>query len=249
MRRLWNWIKNLWRNIMSEKVKNPGGSIYDVYLEGEDRIKQGRMPELGDVVEYDDGRKFIFCSTTQNVAAGRLVGSQEPTDAALTASALAGSQVLEFQAVATTVNMFADGFIVLDEGNPKTTYKIQSNTASTGGGNLVRVTLYKGLVAPVLDGQVITLVPNRVSRVVINTATTDAVGSALVTVAPATVAYFWAQYQGVGATSSTGLAVGDAAMATAAGALLTATEGKFVVAKCLYAGSEVDTVYWSIPSW
>lgn len=192
---------------MIELVKNPGKSLYKVYVTGEQDEKFGRMPEPGSTKLFSDGREFKFVSSAVNVAAGQVVSA--PAAAAELAgkftAGLVGDTEVVIEKASVTANQYADGYLVVTESSgQQTTYAIKSNTASDSSDEIT-VTLYECLNAAVAAADDCVLVPSQYKNVVIGTAASDGVGVAVSTSTAATsgkVNYFWVQTKGIGSVKT-----------------------------------------------
>jgi hypothetical protein len=231
-----------------EQNKTISGSVYDTYTPASQEYKENRMPRVGQTVEFEDGRKFVFASTLVDVGAGQLVGAAGYTTAVVSATpAAAGQRQIILTKAGAVANEYAGGMLTVDEIGG-TTYKIKSNSAS-GTANAVTVTVYDPLVTALGAGDAILLVPSRSVNVVIGTADNDTVGAALVTTTAATdatTAYQWFQYEGLGVSITT-IASGTAVMAVAGGAILAQTAANPIVGKAVADDdNNLSVVYWTI---
>lgn len=211
-----------------EQNSTISGSVYDNYTTNSQEYKENRMPRVGQKVEYEDGRKYVFCRTETTVERGMVVGLQTDTETSLpvdtgavNGAVAAGSKTIVIDGLesAVTANELAKGYITI-AGDPDATnglgytYRIKSNTAADIAAD-VTLTLYDTLEQGVADDAVVEVVgsrPQNVSPTLVGThdpigvAVTHNVGTADVP------AFFWAQYKGVGAVQgdTAGVAVGAA---------------------------------------
>lgn len=211
------------------------GSVYDAAVFATDtKMLSGRAPKLGQQVSFGDGRKFVFCMTTEVLAAGNLVGTATalatPIDDKCTAAAigatevtisLSGIQLYGATAGVVAKDALAGGYLVInDSTGAGYQYRIKSNTASTAGTASTTVTLYDGLVVAISATTDIFLIGPRY-MVSAGTATLPPVGVAMVATtgaAAATPAYFWVQTAGIAAvtcTTGTSIAIGKTVAADA----------------------------------
>ena len=230
-----------------EQIKTISGSIYDVYTSADQRFKENRMPRVGQRCEFEDGSKYVFCSTDVDVTAGQVVAA--PTDGveitAITAATDKGTYKVSFVLASVDANQFRNGYLVVTLGTGVGyRYRIKSNTASATVdtvANTVIVTLYDPLQTALAATDNIVVKASRTSKVLVGTAALDNIG---VAVAPAPAAtnsttyYFWAQTSGVaygpsnGVASNLNLVVGAAGILEAADAVSEA-----VVASSLEGGA------------
>lgn len=205
------------RNIIS-------GSFYDKYASGDLKANDGRMPRVGQRVEFEDGRCFVFCSTAADLSAGDVVATAACTELTTAVAAAAGATTLTTAATTVAANAWAGGFmtIILGAGAGKT-YKIKSNTAASAAASTV--VLYDPLQDAIAATDDITFTPNLHAGVVQGTAALHPIGVACATTTAATdsdTQYFWAQTRGVAFGKGVADADGDntALMAGASGALV-----------------------------
>lgn len=215
------------------------GSIYDgPEYSGSNKWNQGRVGEVGNSVTFDDGRKFVFCSTAVDLTAGQLVAT--PTALAtiisnLCAAASIGSYrvVMDlhgtalFGGAAGTVaeNCLAGGYITMsDDLGEGYTYRIKSNTAGTSAAaSRVTITLFDPLKIAIDATTDVFLVSPRYTNVVVATATLPPVGVAVIASTAATNArteYIWVQVAGVAGVkieTGTNVAIGKTLAADANG--------------------------------
>jgi hypothetical protein len=233
---------------MGQKNKSASGSVYDTYTTESNEYRQNRMPELGQVVDFEDGRKFVFASTLVDVAAGELVGSQGYEAGVTLSAANAREETMVINKVGAVTNAFADGMVIIDEVGG-TAYKIKSSTA-TGAANAVILTLYEGLITPLEVSDSVLLLPPRNVNVVISTADNDTVGSAIVATTAATdgtTVFQWFQYEGIGVSVTSGILPGVAVMAADDGAILAQTAGNPIVGRIVAEDdNNLTSVYWTI---
>ena len=233
-----------------EQNKTISGSVYDTYTPASQEYKENRMPRVGQTVEFEDGRKFVFASTLVDVAVGQLVGAGGYATAVVSATipAAAGQREVIITKAGATANQYAGGMLTVDQIGG-TTYKIKSNSAA-GAADAVTVILYDPLVTALAVGNALLLVPSRSVNVVIGTATNDTVGSALVSTTAATdatTAYQWFQYEGIGVSITPSIGAGTAVMAAAAGAIITQVAGNPIVGKVVAEDDNaLSAVYWTI---
>lgn len=220
---------------MSQEQRSTiSGSVWDIYTNLSQEFKENRMPRVGQVLCFEDGRRFTFCSSVAAFAAGKLVGQIEDSDGdgVVASEALSGQRIVNVTVSGVLANQFQGGYITL-EGHG--TYKIKSNSATVTGD--VVVTLYDPLYATVAAAQEAELTPLRNNLVIAGAADQDNVGFTN-QVIPAisgnvTHNYFWAQTAGMG-YAATAITPGLSVMPAAAGAIAASdgtlqTVGKSVV--------------------
>lgn len=207
------------------------GSIYKVYDTSSQEYRENRMPRLGQTVDFEDGRKFMFVSTAVDLAAGQVVGSPLSVNGAASAASAIGANTVSVTIGSVTANQYTGGYLVDVAG---IYYRIKSNTATTGG--VAVFTLFDRLEDAIASSDVIKVKTYRPQLVVVGTATNDSVGVVLRPSTAATtglVNYLWAQTKGPGAVKITtgATAINNVPlMADAAGALVIHTGAKKVFA-------------------
>jgi len=211
------------------------GSVYatERYSSSED-YKTSRMPTIGQTVEFDDGRKFVFVSSKIALLAGNVVAVSTALATPIDNLIAATEPIGETEIVMTTAGVtffggtvgvnaadrFAEGYLVTnDDAGEGYCYRIKGNTASTAL-TTTTFTLYDGLkVALTVASDVFILGP-RYRMVAQGTATLPPVGIAVVPCTGTSEYYFWAQTKGIcGVTSTTGTnqAIGTLMVAAASG--------------------------------
>lgn len=218
---------------MNTLTKTISGSVYDSYTPTSQDFKEGRMPTVGDRACYEDGRKFVFCSSAVDVAAGSVVACAS-VNAELTAVSAAvptGTYDVSFVLASVAANDYRDGYLTVTLGDGVgVTYRIASNTASATIAtvdNTVVVTLVDPIHTALAATDNILIKKDRHTLVVAGTADLDSVGVAAVTTTAATgstTAYFWVQYEGVGFVLGT-VADEGVACSPAASAAVAASDG------------------------
>ena len=221
----------------NRSINMVNGSIYDgPEYSTTTRFLGSRVPAVGTKVEFDDGRKYVMCSTAVNVLAGQLVST--PTVLAtiitnkLTAASIgATSIVLDTRTFAMfggaagviAANALAGGYITFaDDLAEGYQYRIKSNTAGTASSSIT-LTLFDGLKTAIDATTDVFLVSPRYENVVLSTATLPVVGVATITTTAATNArteYFWVQTAGIAntyITTGTNIAIGLTVAADTAG--------------------------------
>jgi hypothetical protein len=207
------------------------GSIYKVYDTTSQEYIENRMPRLGQTVEFEDGRKFVFVSTAVNLTAGQVVASALSVNGTASANSAIGALTVSLTLAATTLDQYAGGYLTDVAG---TYYRIKSNTATTSG--VVVFTLFDRLQDAIATNDVIKVATYRPALVVVGTATNDSLGVVLRPSTAATTGYtnfLWAQTRGPGAVKITtgATAINNVPlMADAAGALVIHTGAKKVFA-------------------
>ena len=183
-----------------EQIGTISGSVYDVYTEDQQRYKEGRVPRVGQTVEFEDGRKFVFCHSNSALSARDVVSCDVPTLCDVVGEAAkAGMYKVEIKRTGATANQYANGYLVTKAHS----YKIKSNTATDTSGNIV-VTLYdklkEDLSESVSDSTILKSFRN--SNVVRSDGTGDSVGVSLADVDAGVDTYFWVQYKGIGVANA-----------------------------------------------
>ena len=211
-----------------EQNKTISGQVADSYTELSQEYRQNTMPRVGQTVEFEDGRKFVFGSSALAMPLGTVVQAPAHIATAVSTAHVAGVRQVKVIEASIDANAWAGGQITF--GNLGT-YKIKSNTKSATVAtvaNTVIVTLYDTLGVALTDTLVSDVAPYRPSGLLVGTATGDNVGVALVAtdvtaIAGATNTYQWFQYAGPGHVLGAGT-VGDALM-VAAGVVAIQTAG------------------------
>lgn len=195
------------------------GGIFDIYTPDSQEYKENRMPRVGQVVCFEDGRRFVFCSTVVDLAQNTLVGKPGPTATTVGASspAVVGDRVVKIDGTDVAANAWRGGHLAID-GKPGP-YKIKGNKAVVGAG-LVEVTLYEPLQVALAGGEAAIVIQLVVGDVIVNTASTHTVGVTSQAIPAATAGkphFFWVQTAGPAQVTSAGsIAVGLGVMATTA---------------------------------
>lgn len=231
---------------MNTLTKTINGSVYDTLTPESQDYKQGRMNAVGDRAEFEDGRKFVFCSSVVNVAAGTAVGcAAVGVEITSVSSAVSiGSYQISFVLASVAANDLRGGYLTVTLGTGLgVTYRIASNAASATiatVANTVVVTLADPVQVAIAAADNILIKKARHTNVIVGTATLDPIGVAVSTTTAATsstTAFFWVQYAGVGFVKGTAADAGVACMPAAAGAVATATAGKAIVCNGIEAGA------------
>lgn len=234
---------------MNKQLSIASGSFYDAEVLATDvKYLQGRMPYLGQTIEMDDGRKFVYVSSVTALTIGQLAGTDSAALAAVlenacTAAAIGATQIT----VATTgATMFGgaagvlaadamkDGFIGFGQHTAAgAMYKVKSNTAGTATAS-VTFTLYDPLHTAIDTTTDIFLVAPMHRKVIVNTASTNPTGVCLRTITGTSEYFFWVQTWGPAMVVGTGT-VGLPVEAQAAGAVKVQTENDEInlVGTCL----------------
>jgi hypothetical protein len=238
-----------------EQMGTISGCIYDVYDEDSQDYRTGRMPRVGQKVEFEDGRKYVFCSTAVDVTAGQAVGAAAVLEeTAVSVAAGVGDVEVRIVEASVAANFYKEGSLTVVLGTGVGyTYKIKGNTASAtvdAVANTVILTLYNPLQAALATTDDVTLKRLRAENVIVNTASTDPVGIAAAPAPAATASktkYFWVQTRGVAFALGIAGAGGAALMSTAAGALIAQTAGNAIVATGVEAGASNSVVVACFP--
>ncbi len=200
---------------MGNKVINTTSVKLGIYEESNDSQLAGM---LGDVKEFEDGRKFRLCKAGETLAAGYIVQSPVVLSASeslnVAAAAAIGDKEVVVDAVTNAeyaVHALKDGYLVGEAiaGDIGTFYKIKDNTAMANGSEAT-ITLYDGLTnAFVADSTQVTICANPYLDVVIDANTAPIVGVPLIAVTDEY--YFWALCKGYGPgiDSGSGITEGD----------------------------------------
>jgi len=188
----------------------PCGSVFDA-------ASTTQKAELGRIVDFKDGRKFMYVKSAATIGAGGVVS--QPAASAVTANALAvaaiGAKELTLTIASVTLNQYQDGTIhITDDTGQGYTHKIKSNTATSGG--TITIELYEGLIVAVDATSDVVLVPNLCNGVRAGIAAALPLGVSVV--ATTSGSYSWIQIAGistVGVKTATSIAAGKIVMAGA----------------------------------
>jgi hypothetical protein len=127
------------------------GNVYEVYTPTHQDYLEGRMPRIGQRCIFEDGRKFIFCSTKVSLTVGQVLSAPVEIASAVAAAWPKGVRTINLTEAGIVANAWAGGYLTLD----KVTYKIKGNTATGGPAvGLVAVTLYDTLQNATTDTKV-----------------------------------------------------------------------------------------------
>lgn len=226
--------------MQAHKVTQNSGSIYKKYDTTSQEYLQKRMPEIGELCVFSDGRKFRFVSTAVDVAAGQLVqaAAQSAELAGKFTAAAVGATAVTITLTGISANDYAGGTLVVTESSGmETSYHIKSNTASDASDNII-LTLESPLAGAVAAADDAILIKPKYEKVLLGTATGVIVGVALVASTAATDGYtnfLWVQVAGVGAVNvktATSLTVGVCGMGGADGGIVVADGTKQAVCVC-----------------
>lgn len=221
--------------------KNQGGSdVYAAAVAATDvSFEGGRVPSVGDVRAFNDGREFVFCSSEVDIEPGEIAAMAScqvtPIDNSCTAAAIGATEVtIDTTGVAMfggsagviAADRLAGGYLMIqDDAGEGNHYRIKSNTAGTASASIT-LTLYDRLKVALTTASDVVLVGPRYRKVVLGTATLQPVGVAMTQVTAATDGeeqFFWAQTKGPGVVyvkTGTSLAVGKTAAAGADGGIV-----------------------------
>lgn len=222
--------------------KQISGSVYDaVVLNTASKYLEGRIPAVGAIMEFDDGRKFRYCSTASVFVASEMVAMatcQATEIGNLCTAADIGATQITINT--TSVAMFGGSAGVLAAGRlnggyVSTTddaaegyiYRIKHQYAATAAISMV-LDLYDSLKVALTVASDVCLIGPKYGLVVQGTASLPCIGAAMVPTTGATssvLAYFWAQVAGPATCLATaGVSVGDVVAPGAAGIVQTTAE-------------------------
>lgn len=215
------------------------GGIYDGPEDSSTtKFLQSRVPQVGTKVEFDDGRKFVMCSTAVNVEAGQLVSTATAL-ATVISNLCAVAQIGSYQVVmdlhgtalfgaaagTCPANCLAGGYLTMtDDTGEGYTYRIKGNTLGTNAtASRVTITLFDPLKVAIDTTTDVFLVGPRYENVVLSTATLPPVGVAVIASTAATAGttqYIWVQTAGIAGVkieTGTSIAIGKTLAADANG--------------------------------
>ena len=205
------------------------------------KFREGRLNYVGQRVEFDDGRCFVYCSTKVDLRAGQLVAQRILNSGAVTANTgnTASAGATEITLNTNGVDLFGDGAGIIaagslaggylhfaeDTGDSPALqgflYRIKDNTAGTASADIT-VTLFDPLKAASAADHEFVLIHPKYRKVIVGTATLPPVGVACVPTTAGTdlnEQYFWAQYRGPASVEgiTTSLTIGENCAAGAGG--------------------------------
>lgn len=226
--------------MQAHKKTQNSGSIYKKYDTSSVEYLESRMPAIGELAEFSDGRKFRFVSTAVDVAAGQLVqaAAQSAELAGKFTAGSVGDYTVEVELASVSANDYAGGTLVVTESSGmETSYHVKSNTASDSSNKIV-LTLEEPLAAAVAAADDCILLKPKYEKVLLGTATGVIVGVAIVASTAATDSktnFMWVQVAGPGAVNvktATSLTVGVCGMGGADGGIVVADGTKQFVCVC-----------------
>jgi len=222
-----------------------GFPLQSVALDTGNKYKEGRIPQIGSKVEFDDGRVFRMCSSREVFVASEVVGQQVAAAAEfagkLTAASagddelilnITGIAVLGGTTAEMTVNKMQGGHIMItDDAGEGYSYRIKSNTVQDADAK-VTFTLFDALKVAVTTDTDCCLVGNKYSEVV-EAATTEEtpIGGAMVPTTGASssvLAYFWVQTKGPGIALGAGTLAAPLALSSGGAVVDSAESGSGV---------------------
>lgn len=223
-----------------EQLSTITGSVLDSYTTDSQDYKENRMPRVGQLCAFEDGRKFVFCSTDADITVGQGCAAQVENATAVAGAWGAGLRTFNVTEASIAANAWAGGIIIIN----KVPYKIKSNSATDDpGAGLVAVTVYDALITALTDTQVVSVRPLRSNLVTVSGVNSDVVGTAAAVSTAATSGltnFIWVQYAGPGVIANVADAAGAALMPGALGAGILATAGQPIIA--VQTGAVVDGV-------
>ncbi len=237
---------------MANSPMKRSGFDQDIY-----QINASRKEVLGTLRILQDGRKFRYARAGSSaLAAGKLgvaaaINADHINEAMATSEPI-GTKMLTLTVTAGTAilanELKGGAFQINDETGEGYSYIIESNTAISGSGTSITITLEEGLkVALVAATSEFTLVHNLCNDVVEGTTIGTPVGVALVVVTGAY--YYWAQTGGLAIGLLTGTpAAGDGLIQcnAVAGAFETLAGGAIPPIASMMGTAGVDTEYCPI---
>ena len=162
--------------------------------------------ELGGLMEFEDGRKFVYALAGEELTAGTVCqGPVEDAsgyyeELAIATSVAVGDKTITLTTQsAWTVNLFADGWLVIEDATANvqgTLRKIKSHPAA-GSGESVVVTVYDAFIVAATAGtDEVSVIVNPLNGVLENNATTDGPILGVPTRTVTDAYYFWLQVAG-----------------------------------------------------
>lgn len=178
------------------------GTIYDIYKEGSQRWKEGRIPQPGDVATFYDGRKYVCVETTNAIPRNTLVASISPLSVVISGDYSAGvSEVdiscqVQLECACGTINI--SGVL----------YKVRS--ASTLSATMYRLKLENALVYDVAGGADVQFMPSRFTGIDIADGGESLLGVLVRDTEDDVTQRVWVQTVGIAAVLSDETSVGTA---------------------------------------
>ena len=223
------------------QLKAISGSIYDTAVAATSAKALGsRIPFLGQTVEFDDGRKFVYCSTASNFVAGEMVAvatalavefANKLTAAAIGATSVVlnttGAAIFGGTNAVWAASALAGGYLMItDDAGEGYSYRIKDNTGSTAAAPTTTITLFDPLKVAVTAASDCNLVGAKHRKVVEGAVALSPIGAAVVPTTAATDGveqFFWVQTKGP-AVCLGAATVGVEVASAASGAVANAAE-------------------------
>jgi hypothetical protein len=198
------------------------GSVYDAELLSTSvKYLEGRMPRVGDSVEFDDGRKFRFVSskTALTAAEPASMATASNSEVAGYAATVAGETAITPVTTATSwfggttgilaANRLAGGYVCInDDAGESYYYRIKSHNAGTAALNMT-FQLYDPIkVATDTSTSDIMIIGPKYREVVAGAADLPPVGICMVACTGTSEYFFWVQTKGPGIALTTGATIG-----------------------------------------
>ncbi len=196
------------------------GSIFDAELLLTDaKGKEGRMPQIGDYKDFDDGRRFRYVSSKTALTASEPVSVATCADSELACTAAAiGATEVTVTTLATAmfggsagviaVDRLSGGYLACqDDAGEGYLYRIKSNTVGTATASIT-LTLYDPLKVALTTASDVVLIGPKYREVVAGAAALVPVGVAVVPCTGTSEYFFWVQTRGPAMVASGGTAIG-----------------------------------------
>lgn len=198
------------------------GSVYDAeIISTSTKYLEGRMPRIGDSVEFDDGRKFRFVSskTALTAAEPASIATASDSEVAVVTAVTAGETAVTLVTTATAIfggsagvlaaDRLAGGYLSInDDAGEGYLYRIKSHTAGTAAVNMT-FTLYDA-VKVALDTTTtdVMIIGPKYREVVAGAAALQPVGVCVVPCTGTSEYFFWVQTKGPGVACTGGSTIG-----------------------------------------
>lgn len=224
-----------------EQRSSISGSVWDVYQESSDAYKESRMPRVGQIVCFEDGRRFEFCASQVAHALGETVAAPSGSEEIVSGTVYPGQNIVNIAGiVGAPANFYADGQITAADAS---TYKIKSSRPSTAAG-IVELTLYDNIVVSMVDTDAVLLTSARNWNTVVGNSANDIIGitNQLIPAATGTFVYFWVQTSGPAGVFQV-LVTGITLMQTASGALVASDGTRQQIGYVLTVGSFSSQIF------
>lgn len=193
-----------------------------VYKQSVFRSSPTQNHDLGETLEFGDGRKYVYCKAGEAIAAGALVKAPAATTTLTGVTQTGGGAaaglttfdvIVGSLSAAIAANQLKGGtFHIVSGGGVGVTYDIVGNAAASASGTSITITIDRPLATTFADTAVTTIVENPCYGVAKDKDHVTLKNIGIPRVAITSGHYFWAQYEGRaaglgGGTISAGLTI------------------------------------------